>query len=226
MAMQKFAVATARPLPVIILADVSGSMLENNNIGALNAALKDFLSTLSQESRLNAEIHVSIITFGGAKAEVHVPLTPAWQINQTNDLVALGGTPMGGAFELAVEMIENKEIIPSRAYKPTIVLISDGIPTDNWESSFNKLKNSDRAQKASRMAMAIGTGADKNMLKAFVNDLEASEVFEAHNAKEIHRFFRAVSMSVSSRSQSNTPNQLPTVDFSKLPDDELDLSDF
>ena len=226
MAMQQFAVATARPLPVIILADVSGSMLENNNIGALNAALKDFLSTLSQESRLNAEIHVSIITFGGSKAEVHVPLTPAWQINQTNDLVALGGTPMGGAFELAVEMIENKEIIPSRAYKPTIVLISDGIPTDNWESSFNKLKNSDRAQKASRMAMAIGTGADKNMLKAFVNDLEASEVFEAHNAKEIHRFFRAVSMSVSSRSQSNTPNQLPTVDFSKLPDDELDLSDF
>ena len=226
MAMQQFAVATARPLPVIILADVSGSMLENNNIGALNAALKDFLSTLSQESRLNAEIHVSIITFGGAKAEVHVPLTLAWQINQTNDLVAAGGTPMGGAFELAVEVIENKDIIPSRAYKPTIVLISDGVPTDNWESSFNKLKNSDRAQKASRMAMAIGTGADKNMLKAFVNDLEASEVFEAHNAKEIHRFFRAVSMSVSSRSQSNTPNQLPTVDFSKLPDDELDLSDF
>ncbi|WAU77571.1 vWA domain-containing protein [Acinetobacter sp. TR3] len=226
MAMQQFAVVTARPLPVIILADVSGSMTQDNNIGALNAALKDFLNTLSQESRLNAEIQVSIITFGGLKAEVHVPLTPAWQINQTNDLVASGGTPMGGAFELAVEMIENKDIIPSRAYKPTIVLISDGIPTDNWEASFDKLKNSDRAQKASRMAMAIGTGADKNMLKAFVNDLEASEVFEAHNAKEIHRFFRAVSMSVSSRSQSNTPNQLPTVDFSKLPDDELDLSDF
>lgn len=224
--MQQFAVATARPLPVIILADVSGSMLEDNNIGALNAALKDFLSTLSKESRLNAEIQVSIITFGGVKAEVHVPLTPAWQINQTNDLVASGGTPMGGAFELALEMIEDKEIIPSRAYKPTIVLISDGVPTDNWESSFNMLKNSDRAQKASRMAMAIGAGADKNMLKAFVNDLEASEVFEAHNAKEIYRFFRAVSMSVSSRSQSNTPNQLPTVDFSKLPDDELDLSDF
>ena len=226
MVMQQFAVATARPLPVIILADVSGSMTQDNNIGALNAALKDFLSALSQESRLNAEIQVSIITFGGLKAEVHVPLTPAWQINQTDDLVASGGTPMGGAFELALEMIENKEIIPSRAYKPTIVLISDGIPTDNWESSFNKLKNSDRAQKASRMAMAIGAGADKNMLKAFVNDLEATEVFEAHNAKEIHRFFRVVSMSVSSRFQSNMPNQLPTVDFSKLPDDELDLSDF
>ena len=43
MAMQQFAVATARPLPVIILADVSGSMTQDNNIGALNAALKDFL---------------------------------------------------------------------------------------------------------------------------------------------------------------------------------------
>ena len=38
MAMQQFAVATARPLPVIILADVSGSMTQDNNIGALNAA--------------------------------------------------------------------------------------------------------------------------------------------------------------------------------------------
>lgn len=66
MAMQQFAVATARPLPVIILADVSGSMLENNNIGALNAALKDFLSTLSQESRLYAQFRASISTCSGS----------------------------------------------------------------------------------------------------------------------------------------------------------------
>ena len=58
-----------------------------------------------------------------------------------------------------------------------------------------------------------------------MNDLEAP-VFEAHHAKDIHRFFRAVSMSVSTRSTSNSPNQISKIDLSKLPDDEIDLSDF
>lgn len=225
MAMQQFAAATARPLPVIILADISGSMSVDGKIGALNSALKDMLNTFAQESRLNAEIQVSIITFGGNDANVHIPLTPAWQIKDMDDLIASGGTPMGSAFKLALEMIENKEIFPKRAYQPTIVLVSDGIPTDHWEESFNNLKNSERAQKASRMAMAIGSDADKNVLNKFINDLEAS-VFEAHHAKDIYRFFRAVSMSVSTRSTSHTPNQLHKIDLSKLPDDELDLSNF
>ncbi len=43
MAMQQFAAATARPLPVIILADISGSMSVDGKIDALNAALKDML---------------------------------------------------------------------------------------------------------------------------------------------------------------------------------------
>ena len=68
MAMQQFAAATARPLPVIILADISGSMSVDGKIDALNAALKDMLHTFAQESRLNAEIQVAIITFGGYEA--------------------------------------------------------------------------------------------------------------------------------------------------------------
>lgn len=225
MAMQQFAAVTARPLPVIILADVSGSMSVDGKIEALNAALQDMLKTFAQESRLNAEIQIAIITFGGTKAEVHIPLTPAWQIPKLDDLIANGGTPMGQAFELALAMIEDKEVLPKRAYQPTIVLVSDGIPTDNWEASFSNLKNAERTKKAARMAMAIGRDADKNVLTEFVNDLEAP-VFEAHHAKDIHRFFRAVSMSVSTRSTSNAPNQLHKIDLSKLPDDELDLSNF
>ena len=225
MAMQQFAAATARPLPVIILADISGSMSVDGKIDALNAALKDMLHTFSQESRLNAEIQVAIITFGGNEAKTHIPLTPAWQMKDMDDLIAAGGTPMGSAFQIALEMIENKEILPKRAYQPTIVLVSDGIATDRWQESFINLKNAERAQKASRMAMAIGRDADKNVLTEFVNDLEAP-VFEAHHAKDIHRFFRAVSMSVSTRSTSNSPNQISKIDLSKLPDDEIDLSDF
>ena len=88
------------------------------------------LHTFSQESRLNAEIQVAIITFGGNEAKTHIPLTPAWQMKDMDDLIAAGGTPMGSAFQIALEMIENKEILPKRAYQPTIVLVSDGIATD------------------------------------------------------------------------------------------------
>lgn len=52
---KKFSVATPRPLPVIILADVSGSMSEDGKIEALNAALKDMIKTFTKESRLQAE---------------------------------------------------------------------------------------------------------------------------------------------------------------------------
>ncbi|MBX9756542.1 MAG: tellurite resistance protein TerY, partial [Pseudomonadaceae bacterium] len=43
-------------------------------------------------------------------------------------------------------------------------------------------------------------------LSDFTNDPEAP-LFRAENAGDIYRFFRAVTMSVSARSQSATPNQ-------------------
>jgi uncharacterized protein YegL len=96
-------------------------------------------------------------------------------------------------------------MIPTRSYRPTIVLVSDGIPTDDWKTSLTSLLNSERASKATRFAMAIGDDANKETLKAFLGDNEA-RVFEAHEAREIKKFFRWVTMSVTSRSHSSNPN--------------------
>ena len=74
--LKKFAVATPRPLPVIVLADVSGSMNEEGKIEALNMAIKEMVATFSKESRLRAEIQVGLITFGGT-AQMHLPLVAA-----------------------------------------------------------------------------------------------------------------------------------------------------
>jgi uncharacterized protein YegL len=54
--------------------------------------------------------------------------------------------------------------------------------------------------------MAIGSDADETMLNDSANDPEAP-LFRAENARDIHRFFRAVTMSVNARSQSAKPNQ-------------------
>lgn len=94
---------------------------------------------------------------------------------------------MGGALALASQMIEDKDSIPSRAYKPVIVLVSDGHPTDDWQGSFARLANGERSSKATRFAMAIGADADESMLGDFANDPEAP-LFRAENAADIHRF--------------------------------------
>ncbi|HDM8237085.1 vWA domain-containing protein [Vibrio campbellii] len=203
--LRKFQVQNARPLPIIVMADTSGSMSEDGKIEALNKALKEMISTFASESRLRAELQVSVITFGGF-AEVHLPLTPAYQIEGVKPLPAKGGTPLGEACKLVAQMLEDKQQIPSRAYKPVIVLISDGRPTDDFSMAFQTLLNGERSAKATRFAMGIGADADLALLEDFANDLEAP-VFKAENARDIHRFFTAVTMSVTTRSRSTTPNQ-------------------
>jgi uncharacterized protein YegL len=132
---------------------------------------------------------------------------------------------MGDALALATTLLEDKELIPSRAYRPVLVLVSDGMATDDWKQAFGKLQASERAGKASRFAMAIGSDADEIMLKAFANDPEAP-LFKANNARDIHRFFRAVTMSVTVKSQSPNPDQAAVFAIPELPDDDSVDLDF
>ncbi len=225
MSLKKFTAAKARVLPLIILADTSGSMSVNGKIAALNEAMQNMLATFAQESVRQAQIQVGVITFGGEAARLHLPLTAVADIEQPLHLSADGRTPMGGAFELAQSLVEDQALITSRDYQPVIILVSDGIPTDNWQEKFAELCQSPRADKAARFAMAIGSEADEQMLAQFNNDVEAG-VFKAHEAGDIHRFFRAVTMSVTTRSRSQTPNDLIPIDFDELPeegDDDLGL---
>lgn len=210
--LQDFTLPTARPLPVIILADISGSMASDGKIGVLNAAVAEMIATFADEDAAHLEIQVAVITFGGGGAGLHQPLKPASQIKWQN-MGAKGGTPLGEALALATTLIENRQQIPSRAYTPTLVLISDGQPNpkDPWRDKLKALLNSDRASKAARFALAVGADADKAMLQEFLAN-PRTEVFEAHEASRIKDFFRLVTMSVSTRSRSSDPNQIASTD--------------
>ena len=164
-----------------------------------------------------SEIQVSVITFGGESANLHLLPQPAAEIEWV-DLHAGGRTPLGSALSMVREVLEDKEKIPSRAYTPTLVLVSDGIPTDNWSQELQKLLDSDRAKKAMRLAMGIGGDVDTNVLERFINNVEIL-VFTADQASQVSQFFKWVTMSVTSRTRSSNPNQilLPTFD-----EDDLD----
>ena len=198
---KKFTTPAAKPLPVVLLLDVSGSM-SGSKIDNLNNAVRDMLNTFAQEEKMETEILVSIITFG--PVALYLPFTKASQV-EWKDLKVNGATPMGGALNMAKAMIEDKETTPSRAYRPTIVLVSDGHPTDSWEKPLENFVKDGRSSKCDRMAMAIGHGAG-TVLSQFIKGTE-NPLFNDEDGSKIHEFFQRVTMSVTMRSQSKNPNE-------------------
>ena len=241
----KFTVPKAKPLPVFLLLDVSGSMgaiLDTENvrrtgqtvvsdgqtwelaeggtsrIQVLNAAVKTMIDSFAAEERMETEFLVSIIAFGDSAVQ-HLPPTPAASV-EWMELTADGCTAMGAAFSLAKSLIEDKAVVPSRAYRPTVVLVSDGQPTDDWNGPLNSLINEGRSSKCVFMAMGIGENPGMQVLDRFISQTPVlaevngtairNTVFHATEADKIHEFFRKVTMSVTMRSKSHNPNAVPT----------------
>lgn len=194
----------ARPLPVILLLDVSGSMA-GRKIQSLNLAVKEMLKTFSVSESIRAEIHVGIITFGD-KAAIHTKLQPASKINP-EEFIADGLTPMGEAFSICKSIVEDRDQIPSRAYRPSIILVTDGQPNDDgWEQKMHSFIHDGRSAKCFRWALGIGDDCDETMLRLYLNSSDA-KVFHAEDATEIVNFFRYVTMSTVKQSKSAEPNK-------------------
>lgn len=201
----KFTAPKAKPLPVILLLDVSGSM-SGEKIRNLNAAVRDMLDDFSDTENSEIEIWVSIITFG-SRVTLHQPLASAGDI-VWQELSASGTTPLGVALEMAKAMIEDKAVVPSRAYRPTVVLVSDGQPDSGWERPLNDFIREGRSGKCDRMAMAIGADADEAVLGKFIEGA-SNPLFYAENAGQLRDCFKYVTMSVAARTKSQTPNIVP-----------------
>lgn len=218
-----------RALPVFILLDVSGSM-SGQKIETVNVALKEMINSFKKIENPKGVIELCLMTFGGGEVKVIKELSQITD-SDTYTLTAGGNTPMGLAFETVANMIEDKNIVSSRSYTPTIVLISDGNPTDYdptgksieeimaWDA-LAKVHSGIRASKATKLAMGIGSDVDVNILKAFINNNEIP-VISAKDNNTIAKFFEWVTMSVSVRSVSANPSQAHLEDTYMFDKDEI-----
>lgn len=231
--MKDFVYQSARMLPVILLLDGSGSMELNNRIGVMNRAVREMLESFKRSSNTIASISVAIITFSGTSARIHLPMTAVDELDldALQDMTAHGSTPMGEAISLAKGMIEDKEQISSRAYRPTVVLVSDGKPMDQWRQPLQAFKEEGRSAKCYRMAMGIQVDPASEayeVLRCFASDEE--QVFDGSDAGEIGKFFQYVTMSTTARIRTADPNAVPTMEevFAQpvLADDGGDEDDF
>lgn len=248
---KKITTSKVKPFPVFLLLDVSGSMdvvidPENtretgqtifddgqewdlveggtSKIQLLNDAVKKMITSFTEEENMDTEFLISIITFGD-KAKLHLSPTRASEVS-LQEFQTQGETAMGAALKLAKEQIENKEIVPSRAYRPTVVLVSDGVPNDDWEPAMHAFINQGRSSKCFCMAMGVGDDADKSVLAKFIENTPElaqqgdtkipNKVFFSDDAESLHRFFQRVTMSVMTHTKSKNLNVVPASSRIKL----------
>lgn len=187
-----------RTMTLFFLIDTSGSM-EGNKIGAVNDAVVNVLPMLNDISETNpdAEIKVAALEFSNGVNwlydEPKLAKDFIWQ-----DVAASGLTSLGAACsELASKLSRSGGFMQSASgsFAPAIILLSDGGPTDDYNTGLAKLKANNWFKSAIKIAIAIGDDADKDVLKDFTGSSEA--VITVHNIDALKQIIRVVAVTSS-----------------------------
>jgi uncharacterized protein YegL len=162
-----------RPLHVILLADCSGSMA-GAKIQALNFAIGEMIQHFaSWEREQEKRILIRAIAFADE---------PRWHIGEPRPASGMtwkalsvafrARTNMGPAFRLVAEALAAEEA--NRGLRPVLVLITDGLPTDDpaaFDADLQALLSVPAGRDAMRIAVAIGdTAARSEALTKFIGN--------------------------------------------------------
>lgn len=202
-----------RRLPVYLLLDTSGSMT-GEPIESVKNGVQMLVSALRQDPYALETAYLSVITFDSSANQL-VPLTEL-ALFQTPNINASGTTALGAALELVSDKIES-EVVKTTTdtkgdWKPMVFIMTDGVPTDDWERSLSKF----HGQKIGvTVACAAGHQADTNVLKKIT---EIVVQLDTADASSIAAFFKWVSASISTGSQKvESGNDIDLTKASELP---------
>jgi uncharacterized protein YegL len=178
--------------PCVLLLDVSGSMGEIvgspgqdlgytvqqdgktyravsggvTRIDLLNEGVRAYHADLMGDPLAAQRVEASVITFGGSVQTV-VPFVTASEFTPPT-LTANGETPMGAAILQAIEAVtERKRLYKQNGlhyYRPWIFLITDGEPTDAWQTAAAKVREGEKNKAFAFFAVGV-EGANFDILQ-------------------------------------------------------------
>ena len=201
-----------RRLPVYLLLDTSGSMT-GEPIEAVKNGVQMMMHSLRQNPQAIETAYVSIITFDTDAKQI-IPLTDLASF-QMVDIKAQGVTSLGAALSLLAEKL-NSEVSKTTLeqkgdWKPLIFIMTDGIPTDDWQPGLNQLKS---VSKGLIVGCAAGSGADDSVLRQIT---ESVVRLDNADAESISQFFKWVTASISTSSTKVEDSGIDLTKMDQLP---------
>jgi len=201
--------------PCVLVLDTSSSM-GGAPIQELNAGLQLFPQDVGQDDLAAKRVEVAIVTFGGHVTQVQ-DFTTVDNFMGT-PLTASGGTPMGEALELAVQMVRDRKQTYKDNYikyfRPWIFLITDGAPTDSIERAQQFIPDGENAKEFIFFAVGV-EGADMSTLATLATK-QAPLKLKGVNFRELFRWLSASMQQVSGEETSQETRALPQLTWAEV----------
>lgn len=157
--------------PVVLVLDCSDSMVEprpgedRTPLEALNGGLDTLVRELNRDPLAKRRVEVSVVAFG-------TEVSPATDFATVDNLVLptlvkSGVTSMGQAVNVALDAVEERKRTYKangvQYYRPWILLITDGLPTDDIGEAARRVREAEDKKSAAFFAVGV-EGADMDKL--------------------------------------------------------------
>ncbi len=150
--------------PLLLLLDTSGSM-SGAPIAELNAGLVGLKDELAADSLAMKRIEVAVVSFGPVNVENTFHTAPNFF---PPNLSANGDTPMGAAIKKGLDLVrQRKDEYKTNGisfYRPWVFLLTDGAPTDEWQSAAALVREGESSKSFAFFAVGVA-GANMDVLR-------------------------------------------------------------
>ncbi len=199
--------------PCVLLLDTSGSM-GGLPIQQLNAGIESFKQELMNDSLATKRVEIAVVTFGPVNVESDFQTVSNFY---PRNLEANGDTPMGTAIVKGIEMVNSRKQEYKNAgigyFKPWIILITDGAPTDNYQTAAMQVKEGEAGSNFAFFAIGV---QDANFDTLAQISVRAPLKLKGLMFKEFFLWLSGSLKSASSKIPGSKVNILPPTGWAEL----------
>ncbi len=185
-----------KSMVIFFLVDTSTSMA-GSKLESLNKVMGDVLPELIGVGEAGTDVKIAVLSFSSGCEWITPEPVLIEEYQRWENLTADGVTDLGEACEELCSRLSRKSFLssPSLSYAPVIFLITDGYPTDNYKKGFELLKENRWFKYGLKIALAIGSNVDMEVLEEFTEDEEL--VLQAYGADMLKKLVREIAVTSS-----------------------------
>lgn len=210
-----------RRLPVYLLIDCSESMV-GDGIEAVQAGLATLMQTLHADPHALETVWLSVITFADTASQI-IPLTEVTKVSLPQ-LHVRPGTAFGAALSILHHAVKSEVRFHTSTnkgdWRPIIFLLTDGVPTDEWEKAAHDCRSFYSSGPLNIIAIGCGDDINPYVLSQVTDNVLQMQEMTTANFQKVFQWISSSLTTVSQRIGSQTEQRMA---LSELPAGALDI---